>query len=133
MKWRWLISEYLLKGLYLGWACQAALFVHTFREALILAAGSLTLPILGILTSMLWQRPSRGAWLARIILSVIDHPLLIHLGAPAGMLASILYLGWPVSDTVLAAALGLLAGGGLICSWSFVRLRPQTRSDDRRR
>ena len=117
MKWRWLLSEYLLKGLYLGLACEAALSASSYKDAGLLALGSLIIPVLGILTSTLWQKATRvsgqGAWFARIILAIIDHPLLIHVGTPVGMLATILYLGWPLSSTLLAAFLGLLAGGGL--------------------
>ncbi|MBX9654543.1 hypothetical protein K2Y11_13090 [bacterium] len=123
MKWRWLLSEYLLKGLYLGLACQAAISVQSIRDVAVVVSGSLAVPLLVVVAALI-RRPSRvsarGDSFAKIILALIDHPFLIHVGIPIGVVTSFVYLGWSIPHTLLAATIGLLIGGGI---YALVALR----------
>lgn len=123
MKWRWLLSEYLLKGLYLGLACQAALSVRSFRDVAVVVFGSLAAPLLVVVAALIrlpFRGSARGDSFARIILALIDHPFLIHAGIPIGVISAFVYLGWSIPYTLLAAAIGLLIGGGV---YALVSLR----------
>lgn len=123
MKWRWLLSEYLLKGLYLGLACQAALSVQSFRDVAIVVSGTLAAPLLVIIVALMRRRSgvaAKGDTFAKIILGLIDHPFLIHAGIPIGAAASFIYLGWSLPYTLLAAAIGLSIGAGI---YALVALR----------
>src|SRR5262245_18446756 len=114
---RWLQTEYILKGIFLGLLLFVALVESdwtAFGLANLLAFGGLAL----FLAVAAWRklrdefRFRGGNLLAFVLFLILESPQLIFTGIMLGMAAAALYTGSSGGDTTLLV--GLMSGGAIL-------------------
>src|SRR5262245_31929934 len=93
---RWLHTEYLLKGIFLGLLVYAALQQPSWAQSGVLAAflgGGLVVALLFSLMSWLPKGIKIGGrFLSLLIFLLLESPTLVYIGLVGGLLAGALYV-----------------------------------------
>jgi tetratricopeptide (TPR) repeat protein len=120
---RWILSEHLIRGAYLGLVVGGAFWVQTAPEGISLVL-STAIPIIMVLAIKVWSRRRQpGLWPAGVLLAVIDSPAPIHWAAALGLAIGLLRMGVPIGTLALSIFLGTAAGAGIFLLY---RLRSST-------
>src|SRR5687767_5232851 len=113
---RWLHTEYLLKGIFLGLLAFAALQHPTWEQTGFLAAflgGGLIVALVVALVNWLPRGIKVGGrFVALLLFLLLESPTLVYLGLVGGLLAGALWIKDPaMSDSLLPICVG---GGALV-------------------
>jgi tetratricopeptide (TPR) repeat protein len=112
---RWLHTEYLLKGVFLGLLVFAALEQPNSEKTLILAAFLAGGVGIGLISGLLSWLPRGihvgGRYLALLLFLILENPILIYVGSIGGLLAGVL---WVHDSSRGYSLLPICVGGGAL-------------------
>src|SRR5262245_21272683 len=121
---RWLYTEYLLKGIFLGLLVFAALQQPTWTQTGILAgflAGGLLIALLIALMTWLPRGIKLGGRFGSLLLVlVLENPMLIYSGLVGGLLLGAL---WIRNPNVSSSVLPITVGAGTLLGLAFAEIR----------
>ncbi|MBY0587944.1 DUF998 domain-containing protein [bacterium] len=123
MNSRWILSEQLLRGAFLGLVLGGSTWITQYDQS-VCAMLATALPIFFGLAVCMIRRGNQPLFsIAGLLLAMIDAPVLMHVLVPVGILAGMWWIGMPPTMALASLAFGSLVGGAI---YSVYRLRSAT-------